>query len=197
MTGESYILIGINRYIKWPVVRICMSTEKLEVKKFLESLMNFHGVPEKLKSYGGSAFTLREYKLVRKSRNIEIKYRPLRLHTGTEAVERVIQTSKNLLVANLEDKTGLTESINRALRVMRFTMHTGLKVSPFELRHGRKPRAELTNIIKGNKSYLSDWTTLSVSVPPKQIPIYVARNEKSEVTDHVIIARKRKTPCCP
>ena len=79
---------------------------------------------------------------------------------------------------------------------MRFTIHTGLKVSPFELYHGRKSTTELTNIIKDNKSYLSDWTTLNVSVPPKQILSYVARNEKGEVMDHIIMARKRKIPFC-
>ena len=79
---------------------------------------------------------------------------------------------------------------------MRFTIHTGLKVSPLELHHGRKPKTELTNIIKDKKSYLLDWTTLNVSEPWKQKPIYVARNKKGEVTDHIIMARKRKTPCC-
>ena len=91
---------------------------------------------------------------------------------------------------------GLTESINRTLKGLRFTIHTGLKVSPFKLHQRRKPRTELENIIKRNKGYLSDWTTSNVSVSPKQIPIYVAQNEKSEVTDHMIMARKRKTPCC-
>ena len=86
------------------------------------------------------------------------------------AVERSKQTLKNLIIANLEENIGLNENINRALRVMRFTIHNGLKVSPFDLHHGRKPRTELTIIIK-NQSYLSDWTTFIVSVPPKQIPI--------------------------
>ena len=58
-------------------------------------------------------------------------------------------------------------------------------MSPFELHHRRKPKTELTFIIKGNKSYISDWTMLNVSMPPKQIPIYVGRSEKGEVTDHV------------
>ena len=42
------------------------------------------------------------------------------MHTGNGAVERSIQTLKNLIIANLEDGKYLTESINRALRVMRF-----------------------------------------------------------------------------
>ena len=51
----------------------------------------------------------------------------------------------------------LTESINRALRVIRFTIHTGLKRTPFELDHGIKRRTELSNIVKDGKTYLSDW----------------------------------------
>ena len=39
---------------------------------------------------------------------------------------------------------------------MRFTIHTGLKLTPFELHHGRKPRTELTNLVKDGKSFLSD-----------------------------------------
>ena len=56
------------------------------------------------------------------------------------AVEGAIETLKNLNIAILEDNVGFTESINRALRVMRYTIHTGLKVSPFELHHGKKNR---------------------------------------------------------
>ena len=55
---------------------------------------------------------------------------------------------KNLILANMEDGNNLTESVNRAVGVMRITKHTGLKKTPFELHHGRKPRTELTNIIK-------------------------------------------------
>ena len=65
----------------------------------------------------------------------------------------------------MEDGKSLTESLNRALRVMRFTILTGLNFTPFELHHGRKPRTELTNIVKDGKSYLSNWSELSVSAP--------------------------------
>ena len=83
------------------------------------------------------------------------KYSPLRLHPEAWTVEPAMQTHKNLIIANLEDKIGFTESINWALRVMRITMHTGLKVSPFELHHGRKSATERTYKVIG-KSYLSD-----------------------------------------
>ena len=100
------------------------------------------------------------------------------------------------MIANLEEKIGPTERINRGLRVIRFTIHTGRKVSPFERHHGKKPTTKLANKIKGNKSYISNWTTLNVSLPPKQIPKNVARNGKGVVSDLMIVARNRKTPCC-
>ena len=67
----------------------------------------------------------------------------------------------------MEDNLWLTECVNRALKVMRFTIHTGLKLTLFELHHGRKPRTELTNLVKVGKSFLSDWTELSVSAEKK------------------------------
>ena len=45
ITGEPFILIGNERYSKWPVVRICKSTETKEVINFLENFINVHGVP--------------------------------------------------------------------------------------------------------------------------------------------------------
>ena len=76
-----------------------------------------------------------------------------------EAVKRAIQALISLSFANSENKIDFTGSINRAVRAMRFTMHTRLKMSPFKLHHDEKPRIELTNIVKDNKSYWSDSPT--------------------------------------
>ena len=130
------------------------------VINFLTNNFNLYGLPEKSKSDKGGAFISKECREFCKSRNIEIEYCTPRLHTGNGAVERAIQTLKNLMLTNLEEGIELNESINRALRVMRFTIHTGLKRTPFELHHGRKPRTELTNIVKDGKTYLSDWSEM-------------------------------------
>ena len=96
------------------------------------------------------------------------------------------------MLTNLEEGTDLTESVNRALRVMRFTIHTGLKRTPFELHHGRKPRTELTNIVKDGKTYLSDWSVISISEPNKpKIPILVGRDADGEITNHMVMARNK------
>ena len=96
------------------------------------------------------------------------------------------------MLTNLEEGIDLNESINRALRVMRFTIHTGLKRTPFELHHGRKPRTELTNIVKDGKTYLSDWSEISISAPNKpKIPIFVDRDADGEITNHIIMAKTK------
>ena len=70
--------------------------------------------------------------------------------------------------------------MNRALQVMRFTVPTGLKKTPFELHHGRKSRTQLTNIVKDGKTFLFDWSELSISaqIRPK-IPTYVGAETES------------------
>ena len=192
LNGESQLLIAIDRFSKWPTVKICKTTETKEVINFLTQNFNLYGIPEKIKSDKGGAFISKEYIEFCKSKNIEIEYCTPRLHTGTGAVERAIQTIKNLILANLEDNLCLTECVNRALKVMRFTIHTGLKLTQFELHHGRKPRPELTNLIKDGKSFLSDWTELSVSAEKKpKIPIYVSRSEEGDVTNYLVMAKTK------
>ena len=66
------------------------------------------------------------------------------------------------MLTNLEEND-LTESKNRALRVMRFTIHTGLIRTPFELQNGRQPTTEFTSIVKDGKTCLSVWSNIYFS----------------------------------
>ena len=92
----------------------------------------------------------------------------------------------------MEDGLCLTESVNRTLRVMHFTKHTGLKITPFELHHGRTPRTELTNIVKNGKTYLPSCTEMTVSAPERpKFPIYVGRDAEGEITNHIIMAKTK------
>ena len=176
----------------WPTAKICKSSETKEVLTFLKQNFNLYGIPEKIKTNKGRAFIAKEYRDFCKSKKIEIEYSTPRLHTGTEVVELAIQTLKNLIIANIEDDLCLTECVNRALHVMRFTIHTGQKIMPFELHYGRKPRTELTNLMKTGKSFLSNWSEMSISANHRpKIPIYVTRNGDGEVSNHIVMARTK------
>ena len=101
-----------------------------------------HSVPKRIRTDNDTAFTSKEFKDFCEQYNIQHITGLPYMHTATGLVERTIQSLKNLILTNLEHGIGLTESINRALHVMRFTIHTGT----FELLHGRKPRTKLVNI---------------------------------------------------
>ena len=120
INGDVQILIAIDRFSKWPTVKICKSAETKEVIIFLSSNFNLYGIPEKIKSDKGGAFVSKEYREFCKNRNIEIEYCTPRIHTGNGTVERAIQTLKNLNIANMEDNTSLTESVNRALHYLQY-----------------------------------------------------------------------------
>ena len=81
---------------------------KKEVINFLTQNFNVYGTPEKIKLDEGGAFISKEYIEFCKSKNIEIEYCTPRLHTGTGAVERAIQTIKNFILAILEENSCLT-----------------------------------------------------------------------------------------
>ena len=73
---------------------------------------------------------------------------------------------------------------------MRFTVHTGLKSTPFEFYHGRKPRTELTKVMKTGKSFPSIWSEMFISANNRpKIAIYVTKKGDGEVSNHIIMSR--------
>ena len=142
VTSEPCILIGFDWCSKWPYFGYAnqpkrdkslnfqkISSTCTESRREKNRIQGTHSYPKFIGSFP-------------KNKNIEIEYSPTGLHTGIGAVERVMKKLKKLIIANLEDKIGFTKSVGRALRVMRFTVHTGLKVSPFETQDGRRPSTD-------------------------------------------------------
>ena len=125
LPNRPKILVAIDHYSKWTTAAICKNTETKTVINFLNQHFNLHGIPKRIRTDNDTAFTSKEFKTFCEQYNIEKITGLPYMHTATGLVERTIQSLKNLILANLEDDIGLTESLNRALYVMRFTVHTG------------------------------------------------------------------------
>ena len=109
------------------------------------------------------------------------------MHAGN--VERAIQTLKNF-IANLEDGISLTENVNRALRVMRFTLQTRLKLTPFELHYGRKQNQRIS-LRTENHTYLTGRSCLfQHRIDPKYL-YYVGRGAEGDITNLIIMANTK------
>ena len=147
----------------------------------MNEYINVYGVTKQIQSDKGGAFISKEYIEFCKTQNINRIYGTANLHTGTGLVERTIQSLKNLVLANLEDDQNLRESVNRALHVLRFTIHSETKKTPFESHFGRTPRTKLSNLRN------------SISVDSKDLSVYITRNSAGQITDHLVMSKKKTT----
>ena len=65
--------------------------------------------------------------------------------------------------------------------MLRFTSHSELQKTPFELHFGRKPRTKLTNVKN------------AISADSKDLSVYITRSSTGEINDHLVMSKKKTT----
>ena len=95
LLSHQFILVAVDKNSPWPVAKICKNTNHETLISFLNEYINVHGVPKRIKSDKGGAFTSKEYKELYREQNIDRTYGTDNLHTGTGLVERTIQSFRN------------------------------------------------------------------------------------------------------
>ena len=179
LISSPFILVAVYKNSRWPVAEFCKNTNHDTVLTFLREYINVYGVLKTIKLDNGSAFISKEYKSFCKEYNITRRYGTPNLHTGTGLFERTIQSLKNLTRTKLEETQNLRESLNKALYVLRFTIHSETKKTPFELHFGRDPRTKLSNLKN------------AISVDSKDLSVYITRNSAGEITNHLVMSKKK------
>ena len=181
---EVQTLIAVDRLGKRPTVKNCKTAEtSMKLTSFV-AFLNCKEDPRNLNPIKLEISFATNFVNLAKAEIFEIEYCTSRMHEGNGAVERVLQTLKNLIIANLGDSISLTEGVIQALRVVQFTIHTGLKLTPFELHHGRNPRTELPNIVKDGKSCLPNLSELF----QHQIDPKYPYDGKGDIINHFLMA---------
>ena len=141
---KIYLLVAIDRFSKFPSVKVTKSTSGKCTVKFLRSYIDTHGVPESIRSDQFSGFKGKTLKKFCSELNIEQKFCPVGDHRGCGLVERTIQTIKRRLgVMMLEENN---KSINLCLSIimrdLRWNKQKTIQVSPFQAHFGRLPKTE-------------------------------------------------------
>ena len=183
------ILISIDRYSRWPAACICEAPNGKTAKTFLEQYILINDIPQVIRTDKGTAFTENVFRSTCKKVNIKLIYGTPYIHTATGLVERGIKTVKDLMKTNLEDEYTVSEALNRSLNVMRTTIHSSIKETPFERHYGRKPRTEIP-------SYLNIPTDINeiVSARPETLQVFAFNNGDGEY-DQLIMKAPRKLKC--
>ena len=89
--------------------------------------------------------------------------------------------------ANLWDGCTLNEARSPFLNVMRTTVHSSIKETPFERHYGRKPRTELNNCLEVSPNH----KTNVVSAKPDTLHVYSFSNNEGH-RDQLVMKAPRK-----
>ena len=141
---KIYLLVALDRYSKFPSVKITKSTGGKSSIKFLRSYIDIHGIPESVRTDQFSGFKGKSMRTFCSDNNIEQKFCPVGDHRGCGLVERTIQTIKRRLGVMLLDEnvTSIKLCLSTILRDLRWSKQKTIKMSPFEAHFGRLPKTE-------------------------------------------------------
>ena len=184
--GDVYILVGVDRFSKWPTAQSCKNTDSRTVLKFLTKYCSDNGTPWSIR------FKSNEFKEFCNQENIKrIRCTP-NLHTGTGQVERTIRTIKSLTMAD-----GLTfeESVNLAIKTIRQNPHSKINMTPFHMHFGRKPRTAITSLIGRPECLLSNWKktlTNYVLAQPTELQMFTINDSEGEMADYMVLNDSKK-----
>ena len=163
--------------------------------KILTKYCTDNGTPKTIRTDNGSCFKSQEFKNYCKGENIKRIRSTPNLHTGTGLVERTIRTIKSLTRASLEDGLTFEESVTRAIKTIRQTMHNTLIMTPFQLHYGRKPRTPITNLIGQPACLLTDWKktiTNYILAQPAELQVYTIQDSDGDSADYLVLRESRK-----
>ena len=126
------MLISIDRYSRWPAACMCKASTGKTAKSFLEQYILLNGITQTIRTDKDTAFTGNKFRSVCKTLNIKLIYGTSYLHTATGLVERSIKILKDFMRTNRVDNCTVGEALSRSLTVMRTTVHSSIKETPFE-----------------------------------------------------------------
>ena len=191
-----YILVAVDRFSRWPTAKTCSRTDTKTVLQILKELYTEKGTPKSIRTDNATCFKSDEFKSYCKQEYIHRIRSTPNLRTGTGLVERTIRTIKDLIRANLQDGLSFSHSLMTAIKSIRMTPNNHLKLTPFELHKGRKPRTTITNASNQNNCLLSNWEKLTnkfVSAQPQELQVYTIKVSDGGLVDYLVMNAKRRT----
>ena len=139
----------IDRYSKYPTVRIFEKTNGTNVVKFLRSYAYTHGIPRTIRLDQATCLVGKQVTNYCNENNIDILDAPVGDHRAIGLVERMIQTIKRRLSCmKAENKAtfATSKAIKQIISDLRITKQKTTKITPFEAHFGRPANTPLRNI---------------------------------------------------
>ena len=94
-------------------------------------------MPQTIRTDKGTTFTGKKFRDFCKNINSKLIHGTPYMHTPSGLVERGNKTLKDYMRANSWDGCTINEALSRSLNVMRTTVHSSNKETPFKRHYGR------------------------------------------------------------
>ena len=146
---DIYLLTCIDRYSKYPTVRIFDNANGLNVVKFLRDYAYTHGIPRTIRLDQAICLVGKQVTNCCNENNINILDAPVGDHRAIGLVERMIQTIKRSLScmkAENKDTFSTSKAIKQKVSDLRLTKQKTTKITPFVAHFGRPANTPLRNI---------------------------------------------------
>ena len=146
---DIYFLTCIDRYSKYPTVRIFDNADGVNVVKFLRDYAYTHGIPQTIRLDQATCLVGKQITNHCNENNNNILDAPVGDHRAIGLVERMIQTIKRRLScmkAENKDTFSTSKAIKQIVSDLRLTKQKTTKITPFEAHFGRPANTPLRNI---------------------------------------------------
>ena len=145
---NTYILVAIDRYSKFPTAMITKTTSTNKIVKFVSEFIATFGTPKLIRVDQFPSFKSKELENYCTGQGIDLEYCPIDDHRANGQVERCIQTIKRrLATCQVSDKSDIQAALTKILHKLRITKCRSINMSPFEKQFGRKPNTVFTNTL--------------------------------------------------
>ena len=146
---DVYLLTCIDRYSKYPTVRIFEKANGANVVKFLRDYAYTQGIPRTIRLDQATCLVGKQDTNYCNKNNINITDAPVGDHRAIGLVERMIQTIKrhlSCMKAENKDTFSTSKAIKQIISALRLTKQKTTKITPFEAHFGRPANSPLRNI---------------------------------------------------
>ncbi len=153
--SSQYVLVAVDRFSRFPFAMCCSSPSAETVLKFLSEFTLLFGLPRRIRSDQGSAFTSDLISQWSQINNVGHIFSPIGDHRGSGQVERLIRTLRTRLGAcraNRASSWSFPKALFAILQDLRFSIHATTDVSPFSLFFSRPPHTPFSNLVHNSIS---------------------------------------------
>ncbi len=144
---KRFILVAIDNCSKWVWTKIAKSCSTKAAIKLLNRIIEDNGLPKSIKTDNASAFKSSEFKQFTTDHRMGHNFSTPYVHTPIGTVERSLRALENHIKTYMIEENNLRKAVDRATRLMRFTVSKSTGATPFEIYFGRKPRSIFNNLL--------------------------------------------------